>query len=56
MPKNRSDTIVADHKDYYKDVAESAKSRIRSNNSRTNQLSEQELSYNKRTLQSESRR
>ncbi len=56
MPKNRSETIAPDLSDYYRDVAETAKSRMRSQLSRDNQLSDQELSGNKRRLLSESRR
>ena len=58
MPKNRSEAFAPDRSHYYRDVEETAKSRLRSNPSRTNanQRSEQELSYNKRTLLSESRR
>lgn len=56
MPKNRSETIAPDHRHYYRDVEDTAKSRMRPSNSRANQLSEQELSINKRPLLSESRR
>lgn len=56
MPKNRSETIAPDLSHYYRDVEETAKSRLRSNNSRTKQQSEQELSGSKRRLLSESRR
>jgi hypothetical protein len=56
MPKNRVETIAVDRKDYYKDVEETSKSRIRSNNSRLHHISEQELNFNKKTHLSESRR
>lgn len=52
MPKNRSETIAPDLSHYYRDVEETAKSRLRSNNSRT----KQQLSGSKRRLLSESRR